>query len=142
MGELTPPPGGADGPAVPAWAAALRARCPRCGKGPLFRGWIEVRERCGACGLDLRRHDSGDGPAVALTFVLGFVVVPPALLVAMAVDWPLWLHALAWGAAVLAATAGMLRPAKAFFVAQQYRHRRSALDDDGLEDGAGKGMHR
>ena len=48
--------------AVPVWLAALRCRCPRCGQGKLFQGVLTVRERCPVCGLDLREHDSGDGP--------------------------------------------------------------------------------
>jgi uncharacterized protein (DUF983 family) len=138
VGELTPPPASGAGsyPPVSSWTAAVRAACPRCGRGPLFDGFLTVRDRCPVCGLDLRRHDSGDGPAVALTFVLGFVVVPPALLVAMAWELPLWLHAIVWSAVILAATVGLLRPAKGFFVAQQYRHRRSELGD-GRPDGDG-----
>ena len=103
--------------------AALRARCPRCGRGALFTGFLTVAPRCESCGLDLARHDSGDGPAVFLIFLLGFLVVPVALYVAMKVDWPLWLHAILWGAVVLGLTIGMLRPAKAGLIALQFRHR-------------------
>jgi uncharacterized protein (DUF983 family) len=30
----------------------LRKRCPRCGQGPLYRGWHQLLERCPACGLE------------------------------------------------------------------------------------------
>jgi len=118
----------APGQPVSPLAAALRGTCPRCGQGPLFERFLDVRGQCDVCGLDLRKHDSGDGPAVALIFILGFLVVPPALWVGMSVDWPLWLHAIVWSIVLLALTLGMLRPAKAFFVAMQYRHRRSELE--------------
>ena len=36
-------------------AAALRLRCPACGRGRLFTGWFTMHQRCPACGLDLRR---------------------------------------------------------------------------------------
>jgi uncharacterized protein (DUF983 family) len=80
------------------------------------------------CGLELAGKDSGDGPAVFLIFILGFVVVPPALLGALRVDWPLWLHALIWGSVILGLTLGLLRPAKALVMALQYRHRRAEFD--------------
>ncbi len=80
---------------------------------------------CEACGLDLVRQDTGDGPAVFLIFVLGFLVVPAALYVAMHVEWPLWTHAPVCGVVILALTVGMLRPAKASAIALHYRHRRS-----------------
>lgn len=79
------------------------------------------------CGLELARNDSGDGPAVLLIFVLGFLVVPLALIVSMNVDWPLWLHTVLWGAVILGLTLGMLRPAKAYFIALQYRHNRAGF---------------
>lgn len=114
-------------PTVGLATAAVRCACPRCGRGPLFTGFLDVRETCPACDLDLRRHDSGDGPAVFLIFLLGFVVVPPALLISMRVDWPLWLHAIVWSTVILGATIGLIRPVKALTVALQYRYRRSEL---------------
>ena len=59
----------------PVAKAALLGRCPRCGKGALFRGLLDVRDTCESCGLDLRSHDAGDGPAVAGIFVLGAITV-------------------------------------------------------------------
>ncbi|RTR20658.1 DUF983 domain-containing protein [Azospirillum griseum] len=109
-------------------SAGLACACPRCGRGKLFKGYLDVAERCDTCGLDFSKVDSGDGPAVFLIFILGFLVVPVALWVSMNVEWPLWLHALVWGAVVLGLTLGMLRPAKALVIAQQYRYRRSELE--------------
>jgi len=57
-------------------AAALGCKCPRCGRGALFKGFLTVADRCTACDLDLSEVDSGDGPAVFLIFILGFTVVP------------------------------------------------------------------
>jgi uncharacterized protein (DUF983 family) len=37
----------------------LRRRCPRCGEGPLFRGWNRLRESCPVCGLRYEER-SGD----------------------------------------------------------------------------------
>ncbi|MEQ8165157.1 MAG: DUF983 domain-containing protein, partial [Alphaproteobacteria bacterium] len=59
--------------------AGLRQRCPRCGEGRLFDGYLKVAERCPVCGLELGRHDSGDGPAVFVIFILGALVVALAL---------------------------------------------------------------
>jgi uncharacterized protein (DUF983 family) len=118
------------GPAVAPRVAGWRCVCPRCGRAPLFHGFLTVVDRCACCGLDVSRHDTGDGPAVLLTFFLGIVVVPPVLLVSMLVDWPVWLHALVWGAVVLAVTLATIRPAKAYVLALQYRHRRDDDDED------------
>lgn len=112
-------------PRVSPFAAGMRCVCPRCGRGALFQGFLTVAERCGVCGLDLARQDTGDGPAVFLIFILGFLVVPVALIVSMNVEWPLWLHTLVWGTLILGLALGMLRPAKAVMIALQFRYRRN-----------------
>ena len=58
----------------------LTCKCPRCGRGRLYKGYLKVAARCEACGADLSKADSGDGPAVFIIFILGAVVVPIALL--------------------------------------------------------------
>src|SRR3546814_6132215 len=73
-----------------AYAAGLACRCPRCGRGRLFDGYLTVRPVCDACGLDLASHDTGDGPSVFVIFILGAVVVPLALTVEAAFQPPLW----------------------------------------------------
>jgi uncharacterized protein (DUF983 family) len=35
---------------------AFRLRCPRCGIGPLFRGFLKVNDACASCGLDFRQE--------------------------------------------------------------------------------------
>jgi uncharacterized protein (DUF983 family) len=120
--------GSASFPTISPATVAARACCPRCGRGRLYEGFLTVADRCTVCGLDLRRCDTGDGPAVFLIFILGILATPVALWIAMTVDWPLWLHAVLWFFVLLALTIGMLRPSKAYLVALQYRHRRSELE--------------
>jgi uncharacterized protein (DUF983 family) len=60
--------------------AGLRCRCPRCGEGKLFAGFLTLRPRCEVCGLDYGFADSGDGPAVFIMFLAGFIVVGAAFL--------------------------------------------------------------
>jgi uncharacterized protein (DUF983 family) len=115
----------ADG-AAPVARAALLGRCPRCGRGNLFRGLLEIRDACPACGLDLRAQDAGDGPAVAGIFLVGAIAVWAALWTDARFAPPLWLHALLWPALVLPLSVGVMRLAKALLVALQWRHRRGA----------------
>ncbi|MCO6417618.1 DUF983 domain-containing protein [Siccirubricoccus sp. KC 17139] len=112
----------ATGPA-PLVPAALLGRCPRCGRGPIFIRVLEVREACPVCGLDLRAHDAGDGPAVAGIFVAGAVAVIAALFVDTKFSPPLWVHAVLWPALVLPLTLLVMRVAKAALVGLNYRHR-------------------
>jgi uncharacterized protein (DUF983 family) len=102
--------------------AGLTCRCPRCGKGKLFQGFLTLRPKCEACGLDFGFADSGDGPAVFVILFAGFVVVGAALAVEFLYQPPFWLHALLWGPLILLVTLGPLRPFKATLITLQYHH--------------------
>ena len=105
------------------WRAGLACRCPRCGEGALFDGFLKIGALCRACGLDLGSQDTGDGPAVFLFFIIGTIAVPLAIWVEVAWTVPAWLPATVGGVFAVAATLALLRPAKALVVALQYRHR-------------------
>jgi uncharacterized protein (DUF983 family) len=113
---------------VSPFRAGLRCRCPRCGSGPLYDGLLTVRERCPSCDLDLRAQDSGDGPAIFVILVLGFIVVGLALLVEAKFGPPLWVHAVLWPGVILAGAVAMLRVFKATLIALQFRHRAAGSD--------------
>ncbi len=102
--------------------AGLACRCPACGEGALFKGFLSVGDRCAVCGLDLAAEDSGDGPAVFIVLILGFVIVALALVVEVNFEPPLWVHALIWPPLILGGALLLLRPFKATMIALQYRH--------------------
>ena len=113
--------------AAPILHVALACRCPRCGKGRLFRNLLEVRDTCEVCGLDLRANDAGDGATVGVILLLGAVVVGLAFWVEFRFAPPLWLHAVLWPVVTVPLAILMMRPAKAALVALQYRHRSSEM---------------
>lgn len=104
---------------------AIRCKCPRCREGGLFssRYDLALAERCAVCGLDLAKNDSADGPAVFLIFILGFLLVPLALILDAAVSPPLWVHGVLWTLVALVITLGLLKPIKAYVIALQFKHR-------------------
>jgi uncharacterized protein (DUF983 family) len=102
--------------------AGLACACPRCGEGKLFQGFLTVRPRCEVCGLDYSFADSGDGPAVFIMFLAGFVVVGAALITEIAYQPPFWVHAALWLPLILLVTLGPLRPMKGLMIALQYHH--------------------
>ncbi len=110
-------------PSVSPFKAGLACRCPRCGRGALFKGLLEVRPTCEVCGLDLTKADSGDGPAVFITLILGAVVVVLALLLESLISPAIWVHMALWPAAIVAGSIAMLRPAKALLIALQFKNK-------------------
>ena len=112
-----------DAPIWPAVMRGLRGRCPHCGEGRLFGGFLSLRPKCESCGLDYRFADSGDGPAVFVILGAGFVVVFAALLVEILYRPPFWLHAALWLPLVLLTTLAPLRVVKGLLIALQYHHK-------------------
>ncbi len=109
---------GYSGPPASPVSAGLAGRCPRCGEGRLFQGYIKVRPRCEACDFDFA--DSGDGPAVFIMMLVGFIVVGGALAVEILYRPPMWVHMAIWIPLTLGLALGMLRPLKGLMIAQQY----------------------
>lgn len=113
------------------FAAGLAGRCPRCGQGRLFRGFLSIEPRCAVCGLDLSKQDSGDGPAAFIILIVGFIVVGAALVVEVRYGWPVWLHLLVWLPLTVVLCLALMRPFKATLIALQYKHRRHEFDAGG-----------
>ena len=104
-------------------AAGLAGRCPACGRGKLFSGYLALAPRCNGCGLDYSFAEAGDGPAVFVILVTGFIVVGAALFVEMAYAPPYWLHALIWGPLAILLPLLLLRSFKGVLIALQYKHK-------------------
>jgi uncharacterized protein (DUF983 family) len=103
--------------------AGLSCACPRCGEGKLFSGFLTLRPRCEVCGLDYGFVDSGDGPAVFIMFLAGFIVVGAALVTEIVYRPPYWVHAALWLPLILIVTLGPLRSMKGLLIALQYHHK-------------------
>lgn len=104
-------------------AAGLFCRCPRCGRGKLFDGYLKVRPACAVCGLSFAGHDTGDGPAFFIILPLSIVTCVAALLVEVKFAPPMWMHIVVWPAFIALVVGGLLPRVKALMVALQYRYR-------------------
>jgi uncharacterized protein (DUF983 family) len=104
-------------------SAGMRGRCPRCGEGRLFSGFLTLNRSCAACGLDFSFADSADGPAVFVILIVGFIIAGAALLTEVAYSPPIWVHFVLWVPLVLILCLGTLRPLKGILIALQYHHK-------------------
>jgi uncharacterized protein (DUF983 family) len=103
--------------------AGLACRCPNCGEGPLFKGFITVADRCEACGFDLKKADSGDGPAVFVILIVGFLVCFGMLFTEIAFHPPIWVHLVLWLPLTVILCLVLLRPFKGVLIALQFHHK-------------------
>lgn len=71
-------------PARSVWQAmtrGFRCRCPACGKGHLFKGYLTVVDRCEVCDEDLSHQRADDAPPYFTMLIVGHLVVPLVLIV-------------------------------------------------------------
>ena len=101
----------------------LACRCPRCGEGKLYAGFLDLRPACAACGLDYAFIDAGDGPAIFIIMLAGAIVVGATLIVEIKYQPPLWLHAVLWLPLIIATTLLPLRWMKSLLIALQFHHK-------------------
>ena len=108
-------------PPVSPVSAGLSCVCPRCGEGRLYAGMLTPATQCANCGLDYSFIDAGDGPAVFVILILGFVIVGLALIVETSFQPPFWVHVVLWIPLIIVAALWALRVAKAMMIALQYQ---------------------
>ena len=101
----------------------IACRCPRCGEGKLFAGFLTLRPACERCGLDYTFIDTGDGPAIFVIMLAGAVVVTCALIVEVKYQPPFWVHAALWLPLILVTTLLPLRSMKSLLIALQFHHK-------------------
>jgi uncharacterized protein (DUF983 family) len=111
-------------------ATGLGAKCPRCGRGKLFKGLLDVRERCEVCDLDLSPHDTGDGATVFVILFLGAIVVGLAVWLEFAFSPPVWVHLVVWIPVITIMSVAMLRPFKGILIALHFRNLRHKYGSD------------
>ena len=110
-------------PPVDPVSAGLKGRCPRCGEGKLFKGFLAVGDRCANCDLDYSYADAGDGPAVFVILIIGFVVVGLALWMEVTVNPPMWVHFLLWIPLTIALGLVSMRLIKGVLLTLQYSNK-------------------
>lgn len=103
--------------------AGLLGRCPHCGSSPLFAGFLTVRPVCGGCGFDLSKADSGDGPAVFIILIAGFLCAFGALIFDLSLHPPIWVDLVVWLPLAAIVSIGLIRPFKGVMIALQFHNK-------------------
>jgi len=104
-------------------------RCPNCGEGHLFEGFLKVAPSCEACGFDLAAADSGDGPAVFVIMIAGFIAAFGALFTMFATR-SVGLTLGIWLPMTLILVLALLRPMKGLMLAAQFMNKASQARHD------------
>ena len=122
----SPPPSHAAPPhVVPPLGLAVRRglanRCPVCGEGRIFTGYLTVVQACAACGTPLGRLRADDAPPYFTILLAGHILVPGVLWVEKAYMPPMWLHMVVWLPLFTIVCMLLLRPIKGAVVGWMVR---------------------
>lgn len=129
--QVAPSEAVAQPPIGTALLRGARGRCPACGEGKLFNGYLRLVDECAHCHAPLGRIRADDAPPYFTILIVGHVLVPIVFVVERAWQPPMWLHMAIWLPLFAILSALFLRPIKGAVVAWMMR-----LGLTGTEQGA------
>jgi uncharacterized protein (DUF983 family) len=101
------------------WNGAC-GRCPNCGKGRIFAGYLATTPECSACGEAFHHHRADDLPAYLNILVTGHVVVGTMMVAMDSEILPMWGFTVLTAGIAVAVSALMMRPLKGAVVGLQW----------------------
>ena len=87
-------------------------RCPNCGEGAVFQGFLRVAEECRVCHAPLGSLRADDAPPYIVIFLAGHLLIPPIFWIERAYEPPMWLHMAVWLPLFAVICTLLLRPVK------------------------------
>jgi uncharacterized protein (DUF983 family) len=109
-------------PPISPFTTGIAGKCPRCGRGKLFSGYLTVAKSCISCGLSYEFADAGDGAAWFVMLFACVFGVGSILGVEVAYQPTFWVHVAIAIPVLIILPIIMLRPAKGFMLNQQWKH--------------------
>jgi uncharacterized protein (DUF983 family) len=110
---------------MPPLASALwrgvRCKCPVCGIGRTFQGFLRVTRNCVHCGAPLGRIRADDAPPYFTIFIVGHLVMPWVFWLDRKYEPAIWLQMAVWLPVFAVLTTLLLRPVKGATVGLMWR---------------------
>lgn len=94
--------------------------CPACGRSPLYRAYLKVRDVCDGCGEELHHHRADDAPPYFTMLIVGHVVIGGLLAVEQAWAPPSWVQLAIWLPATIILSLLLLPRVKGVLIGLQW----------------------
>ena len=109
-------------------------RCPKCGTGKLFDGYLKSVDHCAVCHEEFTHHRADDLPPYLTVFVVGHLVIALFMAAEQMADLSLIAHLAIWIPITLVLCLALLRPFKGATIGLQWSMRMHGFGDS--PDGA------
>ncbi|WP_374628344.1 DUF983 domain-containing protein [Pannonibacter indicus] len=109
-------------------------RCPACGEGKIFNGYLTVNPACTVCGEELHHQRADDAPPYFTITIVGHIIVPAMMAVEFAWRPAVWIHMALWLPLTLILSLGFLRPVKGALIGLQWALYMHGFDPESIED--------
>jgi uncharacterized protein (DUF983 family) len=96
-------------------------RCPNCGEGKVFQGFLRVVPECEVCRAPLGQLRADDAPPYIVIFLTGHLLFPPIFWIEKAYEPPMLLQMAVWLPLFAVICTLLLRPAKGAVVGWMMR---------------------
>ena len=107
----------------------FKCRCPRCGEGRLFKGFVKSVHECDACGLEIHHHRADDLPPYLTIFIVGHIVVAGFMAVEETVQLTMWQHLAVWVPVTILLSLALMQPLKGATIGLQWALRMGGFSD-------------
>ncbi|KPH82207.1 DUF983 domain-containing protein [Bosea vaviloviae] len=101
----------------------LRGRCPHCGQGKLFKGFLKPVDACAVCGEPMHHQRSDDLPPYVVITIVGHIIVGGILLAEKYADWSMGMHMAIWPALTVILSLLLMQPVKGGVIGLQWAMR-------------------
>lgn len=101
------------------WKGA-RNRCPSCGEGELFNGFVKTVDKCAVCGEEIHHHRADDLPAYLVILIVGHFMVSGFMLFSEVFPLSNWQQLAIWVPLTIISAIALLRPVKGAVVGLQW----------------------
>jgi len=108
----------------------LARKCPECGTGRMFNGYIKVQEACEHCGLELHHQRADDAPPYFTMMIVLHFVVSGILTVEQIYSPPTWVQLVIWLPASLIASLALLPHIKGALIGLQWARKMHGFNDE------------
>jgi uncharacterized protein (DUF983 family) len=127
------------------WTAISRGarnRCPVCGEGKVFDGYLKQVAECSHCHAPLGDLRADDAPPYFTIFIAGHLLLPPVLWIEKAYQPAMWIHMVVWLPLFTVVCILLLRPIKGATVGWMARLGFTGAEHGGAEFGPAKDADR